>query len=1289
MRRRLRLARRGAGYAIAVALVLVALAIGVLNQLMPLAERHPERIAAWLGERSGRAVAFDRVQTAWTRRGPLLKLDNLRIGAPGGAVQVGDAEMLVSLYAGLLPGTPFSELRLRGLDLTLERDPDGRWQVRGLPGQQQAAADPLAVLEGLGELQVDDARLTVAAPGLGIETTVPRVDLRLRVDGPRVRAGLRAWAEGASIPLEAVLDFDRGRGDGHAWFGIADAPLAPWAGLLRVDGIAVAGGAGRAQAWARLRQHRIAQLDLDARLAGLRLAGAPLRDARGLVGVPEAQFGLVEARARWQAAPGGWRLDAPRLRIAGSGEATPARFDGLLLAGGARRALAAEALEAGPLLAVAALSGRLAPGLRQWLRAAAPRARLREVAVAGEAGGRLRVAAQVEDLGFDPVGDAPGLEGLSGTLRGDADAVSFVPDAQAPLTVDWPRGFGRSHRARLEGSLAGWREDAGWRIATPALRLRGDGFGAQLRGGLWWQGDGSRPRIDLAATVDGAELAAARGLWVRHRMPPAALDWLDRALLAGRVEQGRVLVVGDLDRWPFRADAGAAAPGLFRAQARIERGRLRFHPQWPEVDALDGRLVFVGEGFRLDGSGAVAGVEVAQLAAGIEDYREGLLEVEAEGAGDGAQLLELLRRSPLRHAHGQTLQALSARGPARVAFGLRQPLRPRSAPRRLRGTVELDGLRLADRRWDLAFEQVRGRAEFREDGFAAEDLQVRHDGRPGLLSLRAGGSVRERAHAFEGELAASFGAGELLARAPALDWLRPHAHGRSQWTAAVAIPRGAGAAGAPGRLRLRSDLVGTALTLPAPLHKRPDQALPASVDLALPLERGELRVELERLLSLRARSAGGRTGVHALLGGGQAGPAPAAGLVVGGRAPTLDALGWVGLLPAGGRDGGMPLQRIDLDADRLALLGGEFLATRVQVAPAAAGAVAVRAEGAALQGALLVPADRSAPVSGRFERVHWRPARAAGGRPAAPAAAAEAAAAAPAPGAAQARFDPASIPPLAIDVAQLRLDRAVLGSARLRTRPVAAGMRIEQLSTRAPGQRIDLDGQWLGRGEGAGTRLNLGIESEDFGALLEGFGFGGRLAGGHGTLRMQAAWPGSPAGFAPARMRGALQLDARDGRLLEVEPGAGRVLGLLSLAELPRRLTLDFRDFFAKGFAFNRMHGQVRFDDGLARSDSLAIDGPAAEIRIRGHADLRARSFDQTIEVQPRAGNVLTVVGAIAGGPVGAAIGAAANAVLQKPLGEATARTYRVTGPWNDPEVEVVEREPPRAAAPAAPTPAG
>ena len=212
-------------------------------------------------------------------------------------------------------------------------------------------------------------------------------------------------------------------------------------------------------------------------------------------------------------------------------------------------------------------------------------------------------------------------------------------------------------------------------------------------------------------------------------------------------------------------------------------------------------------------------------------------------------------------------------------------------------------------------------------------------------------------------------------------------------------------------------------------------------------------------------------------------------------------------------------------------------------------------------------------------------------------------------------------------------------------------------------------------GPAARTRFAAEVKSENFGALMDDLGVGDRVGGGHGQITAQAAWPGSPAAFRLASLEGSVKLAARDGHLLEVEPGAGRVLGLLSVAEVRRRLMLDFSDFFSKGFAFNRIDGDLRITSGLARSENLVIDGPAAEILIRGDTDLRSEQFDQMVDVKPKSANVLTAVGAVAGGPIGAAVGAVANAVLKKPLAEMGAKTYRVTGPWKSPKVEVVGRE--------------
>ena len=255
LKRRLRLARRGTWYVLAVLLVCMALVLGVASQVLPLAERHPDKIAAWLSERAGRPVAFDSVDTQWTRRGPLLRLDGLRVGKDANAIRIGEAEVLVSMYAGLLPGRSFTELRLRGLSLTLQRADDGTWSVLGLPGQQ-VGSDPLEILEGLGELQVISGKLAVVAPALGWDLQLPKIDLRLRVDGDRVRAGTRAWARIDGAPVNVAFDFNRNSGDGRGYLDAGKVDLAAWSSVLNFAGVSAEAGTGRGQAWAenRLRE---------------------------------------------------------------------------------------------------------------------------------------------------------------------------------------------------------------------------------------------------------------------------------------------------------------------------------------------------------------------------------------------------------------------------------------------------------------------------------------------------------------------------------------------------------------------------------------------------------------------------------------------------------------------------------------------------------------------------------------------------------------------------------------------------------------------------------------------------------------------------------------------------------------------------------------------------------------------------------------------------------------------------------------------------------------------------
>jgi len=1250
LRRRLRLARRGVWYAVAGLLVCMALVLGVASQVLPLAERNPQKIAQWLSARAGRPVAFDKVETEWTRRGPLLRLDGLRVGSGRNAVRIGEAEVLVSMYAGMLPGRSFTELRLRGLSLTLQRADDGAWSVLGLPGQQ-GGGDPFQNLEGLGELQVIDGRLAVSAPSLGWNLHLPRINLRLRVDGDRVRAGTRAWMDSKGTPVQVALDFNRRSGDGRAYLDTKSLDIAAWTPVLRYAGVVADAGNGRAQAWAELRRNRVVMVTSQLKLQQIALHGAPLAGGQ----VPRALFDRVEGRVRWRLSANGWRFDAPNLLI-GSQQA-PQKLDGLVVAGGRQYALLAERIDSAPLLAMLGLSDRVDADLRHWLSRAAPGARLARVSLAGNAGG-MQARGRLEGISFLPVAHSPGVSGLAGEFMGDSEGFTLKLDPSTPFRFDWPAGFGVAHAVTLDGSLAGWREGNGWRVGTSSLRIRGKDFGAKARGGLWFQGDGTRPWIDIAADIDEAPVAAAKGFWIHDKMSKAAVDWLNGALVGGRVTGARALISGDLDDWPFTHNNGR-----FEGLARIEDGQIRFQHDWPAMDHVQADVAFIGNGFSMQGQGALAGVRVEGFTAGIPDFAKGELSISAQGAADASQMLAMLRQSPLQARYGETLASLSATGPARATYEMLLPLHAHAgAVRKSGGTVELLGNRLADKRWNLAFDAVKGRVDYRDNGFTAEKLSVRQGGQPGALSLRAGGGVRDPKQAFEAELSASLTANELLERAPDMAWLKPYVQGRSQWTIGVNLPAGGGAS-VPSQLNLRSDLVGTTLKLPAPLDKAASVALQTTVRTALPMGEGNIDVAFGKLLALRARGDGKQTGVRVVLGSNTvAEAAPALGLVATGRTSTLDAIEWITLAKSGSGGGGkLPLRHIDVSADRLLLLGSVFPDTRLQVAPSG-NALAVTMEGRALAGALLVPDADGAAIAGKLSRFHWRSDTA------------KTAAGATAAGSDDA-FNPAAIPPLKLDIADLRFGEAQLGSAQLRTQQMAGGMRVQQLALRSPKQQIDVQGDWLGRGANARTTVTASVGSQDLGSLLDGLGVKGQVHGGKGKVKFDARWRGSPAAFSLATMEGSLGIAVRDGQLLEVEPGAGRVLGLLSLTQLPRRMMLDFRDFFSKGFAFNRIDGNVRFGAGTAHSDDMVIDGPAAQINISGNTDLRAQRFDQTIEVLPRSGNMLTVVGAVAGGPLGAAIGAAANAVLKKPLGALGAKTYRVTGPWKDPKVEVMSRE--------------
>ena len=1268
--RGMRHARRGLFYTGALVLILMAIAVAIADRLLPMVQRHPDRIAAWLIARAGRPVHFDRAEAHWTNRGPVFALYNLRIGEGKQQLAVDHAELLVAMYSGVLPDHPFTELRLRGLALTVERDATGQWHFVGLSGpKEDRDHDPLHNLEGLGELQVTDATLTVRAPDMGIAFTSPRVNVRMRVSDKRLRVGISAEAT-RGAPLLAVLDFDRRDNSGRLWVGSQDIDFAPWSTLLGYAGVQLAHGHGRIGLWVALQDRRVVSVQADAALHDLAFRSRGSMVEPGSTISPHMDVAELELSARWEKIAGGWRAIAAKLRVrSAAGEDV---LDGIALQDAGHVVLSAPQVDIGTLLSIAMLSERAPRGLRDWLSQAAPRLKLSALRVDGTPGGRLRGQATLDDAGWQPVGQIPALQGVSGTLRFDRDALALELSSEAPakhpLSVLWPPAFIDPLSLELDGNLTLWRDGAAWTLESSSLRVHTADIDLDTRLALHFDGDGTRPRLDLFSTMQPMHAVAAKRYWIRHRMPAKTVAWLDNALEGGEVTGAHVLVSGDLDDWPFRHNEGR-----FEAVADLADVKLHFNPEWPRAEHIDGRMAFVNEGMRFNGSGTILGIKASPLAVEIPSFHEPILDIHADAIGSGAQLLALLRQSPLQKHYADTFNALDVQGEGqRVSMHLLQPLKHELGERTVDGDLELNHARLQENRWNLLFTDVAGRIHYDQGGLLADALAVHTDGDPATLRLAIGDATGDPASAVSAQLRGTFAAATLLLHAPTLEWLKPLVIGRTEWTIAVQVPKAReGERAAPSQLTLRSDLRGAELALPAPLNKPANKPMALQVHTLLPAKAGDIDVKLGDLVTMRGRYDDVQP-FRALLafGVGANGALPSSGLAASGRVPELDAAGWVALAAANGKGGTGGLQTLDLQADSLALGGRHFADTHVRMTRTA-DATTLRLDGDALSGNVVVPTELARGIRGQFDRLYW------------PGASAVAPTGRNAP--ADVDPDPTKVPPIRLDVADLRFGDAKLGRLVLQTRPIAQGLHIEQLDATAKSQTVSATGDWIRSGAISHTQLAIDFRADSLGKMLDAFGFKGVVAAGKTHAKLQGGWAGSPAAFKLAALDGTLDLDVGAGRLLEVKPGAGRILGLVSLADLPRRLTLDFRDFFDKGFSFDTLRGRFVFAAGQAHTDDLSIKGPAADIRVSGSADLVAERYDQIIEVLPKTGGLITAVGAIAGGPIGAAVGAVAGAVLKRPLQQMSRKRYHVTGPWANPVVQPLSAGASRVAPPAEP----
>lgn len=925
----------------------------------------------------------------------------------------------------------------------------------------------------------------------------------------------------------------------------------------------------------------------------------------------------------------------------------------------------------------------------------------------------------------------PGRPGLSGgRVRFDASDRGGQADLRmAQGVLDFPGVF-EQPRVALERLQA----DVRWTLKRPAAAPPGTrpAIEVEVRRAVFETADGSGEcagrwrtgpaagatfgrtgwlpgEIDLTATVH--QLRADR----LHRYLPLGIaesvrHYLKAAVQAGSVRQVRARVRGPVLDFPY---AQAQTPGEFAIDGQFEQVTFDSVPgsAWPRYTDGEGRLVIEGQRLQLlqtrarmgqTGSGRFA---LEDIEGGIDDLAHApTLRLSGHGHGATADVLQFLRDSPLDGWLNHAFAPARGDGQARLALQVSVPLL-QAQDTTVQGRVDLTDSTLQMRPDTPALQALQARLDFTERTFSLTQ------GRAEV----AGGPLNFDGRLDEAGVLRFAGQGHATAAGlRTLDTVEPVARLAHQFEGEADYRLQLDLTAAGPVVQVDTDLVGVASALPYPLHKAAAPALPLRVRLqpepanatSLQIDAGPPTAPVLTTRLLLDEAQGGVRSGWVRLGAADGQAWPDQGLGVSVVLPRLSLDDWQAWFQQARQAGHLPITTsattnattsvapgaTDSDLD----LSARLRQVRLQVGDLVLHGHRLTGVEATLQQGhppsttwsgtldadqlagrlMLTPASRqTAPaLQARLSRLRlpWPDAPLADVR--------------------RVRADTAAEPLPGLDVVvedfeiagrhlgRLELQGAPSPAPRLpETTATNSDWRLHQLTLTRPEARLSAVGRWDPSDRdgpaGAGmSRLTFRLDLDDTGQWIEQLGWPGALQGGRGHLGGQLRWPGAPTALTLAQLEGALKLDLDSGQLLQADPGAGRLLGVLNLQSLPRRLSLDFRDLYQKGFSFDHVDGDVQIRGGRARTRNLRVRGVQAMVLAEGSVSLTQATQDVRVWVVP---DFNAGAASLAYAVINPAVGLGTLVtqwLLQRPLTEAATREYLVTGPWSAPHIAPVDR---------------
>lgn len=1232
----------------AILLVLVAVSISIVRFSLPYMDENKQRIETFLSDRYGIDLSIGELSANWAKSGPSLVLKDVKLKqdqqSPIG-LEISETQIEIDFWGSIVARQIQSRrFELNGLALSINL------------ARIQSSESGFPVVDALEDLFLQQLhRFSVRNSVIDVTTRYDQQLIQVQQlswvnkDERHQAVGQLRVVELANNSTTFMLDLTGNKDNlsGTFYARGEELDLSPWLNQLIRTQNQLTQSRGNFTFWAELNQSRIESVQMQLDKSEFSWTSPESKVDAAIIGgnirgVPD-QFG--------------WQVNIDDLILESNQQSLVTSWKGHIGRDGNTHFNMQAPVNLQSLLPVLPLA--FDKQTIDFFDQLDPNVRVDELAML--VGKQFLATANFSNVSWNQVDALPGVSGLSGRFS--------MYDNLGKLTISGSNGEFTANNTLdtnliydsidLE-ALLDW-QPRGLIVEIPQLSLAGPDLNLALQMAF----DSKSNQLDLSANIGEISAAQVKQLFPDQYMGAETKKYLQNAMLSGQIAATQVLWQGALDQFPF-----AENQGVFQITVDVNNSEFKFDPNWPKLTDLDIDLLFENKSLSmLAHKGKLKNVALSQLKAVIPVLNNSaVLNIDADVSANSSEVTELILDSFLADNLGAVLtDGVNVSGMLATKLDLHIPLSGKDVM--AKGEVRLNGNPVYLPSLKLNFDKMHGVVSFANE-------KVNFNGLTGeLLGQKisanfAGHSDSSGAYKADIELQGDWQLQPLLSQyQPSLN---EYVKGKSAWQANTQLTLNKDSYAY--EFELISNLQGLESVLPAPFNKNSEDETVFFVT-----GKGEDQASNFSFLLGESISFEGVlphdtmqfSRAHLSIGESES-LAMGLGFSISANVQQANFDAWyqvisniISDLPSGNETPILSApQRVYVNADTM-IVAGQKINQLELVAKHSTDDWLLEFNADQIRAKVTLYDDwlnRGVDIRADFiDLAQWHE-------------------------------DPSelqtpqpilqNLPPVSFDCKSCRIFGHDLGKVDFSLSRAPTGMQIDSLRLNNSNGILYASGDWFISPERTSTDLKGELSSPDFGAFLKGFGFDSGIKDSKANFKFDLSWQDSPHKFSLASLKGGIDWRLTDGYLSDVSDKGARIFSILSLQSLVRKLSLDFRDVFAKGFFYDKMNGSFQIVNGKADTRDMVIDGAAGEMLIAGYTDLTSKELSYQIEFAPNVTSSLPLLVYWMVNPATAIAALAIDQVLTEAKVISNVK-YSVTGTLDDPILTELDRKSKEVALPA------